>query len=264
MAIYAGMIENLDDNVGNLIKHLKAIGEYNNTLIVFISDNGAEATEYESISAFAKWYQKNRDNSYASIGGPGSSISQGPGWAMVSNTPLKLFKGSVAEGGLRVPCVFYWPGMIKPGMKNAFSSVIDITPTLLNVANIKSPGNEYNGRKIYPIEGISMLPYMKNKSDFVYNANQMIGFELFGNSALFQGDWKILRLRAPFGDNQWHLYNIALDPSEQVDKAQQFPKRFQQMIKGYKNYSEKVGLIPVPKDFNPYKAIQAYSEEQHN
>lgn len=260
MAVYAGMMENLDENFGKLIQYLKKTGQYDNTIIIFISDNGAEATDYAHIPLFAKWYQKHKNNTYENIGNPGSSVDPGPGWAMLSNAPLKQFKGVVTEGGIRVPCIISWPGRIKPGIKKAFGTVTDITPTLLNVANVKQPNDQYKGHKIYPIIGLSMVPYMKGEVPYIYKSTQFIGFELFGNSALFHGDWKILKLRPPYGNNKWQLYNIMSDPSEQIDVARQHPELLQQMINEYQQYVKNVGLVPVPKDYEPLKAIAEHAK----
>ncbi len=248
MAIYAGMIDNTDYNIGRLIEHLKKIGEYENTVFVFLSDNGAEGANRAAKERWQTWFEKEGiDNSYENIGKPNSFITLNQAWAQVSSTPLLWYKGRVSEGGIRVPAIFAYSGIIPANTRSdAFGSVLDLMPTLLNYAGVKHPGNNYNGREIYPMEGRSLGPVLEKKSDRIYTEEDSIGFELFGygNSALFQGDWKILRLIPPWGDGEWKLFNIRQDPRELTNLAQQYPERLKQMIALYEQYEQEQGVVP--------------------
>lgn len=247
MAIYAGMIDDLDDNIGRLIDHLKKIGEYENTIFVFISDNGAEGANRAERERWQSWFEEEGiDNSYENIGKPNSFVTLNEGWAQVSSTPFLWYKGRVSEGGIRVPAIFAYPGVIPAGTQSdALGSVLDLMPTLLEYAGVEHPGNSYNGREIYPLGGRSLEPVLAGKSDRVYTEEDPIAFELFGygNSALFQGDWKILRLIEPWGDGEWKLFNIRQDPRELTNLAQQYPERLQEMISLYEQYEQEKGVV---------------------
>jgi arylsulfatase A-like enzyme len=256
MAIYAGMVDNLDSNVGRLIEHLKKIGEYDNTMFIFISDNGAAGHAFGMRKDYEELLKKYKiNNSYENIGNADSFISYGKGWAQVSATPFFGFKGRVFEGGIRVPAFFYYPGAIKPGTKNtAFASVIDMTPTILDYAEVKHPGKSYQGNPIVPMNGRSLRPLLEGKTSRIYGENDPIGVEIFGdgNDALFLGDWKAINVSKPYGDGQWKLYNIVQDPTESKDLSKQFPDQLKKMIALYAQYEKNVGYVPSsanPKEF---------------
>ncbi len=249
MAIYAGMIDNLDSNIGRLIAYLKEIDEYENTIFVFFSDNGAEGANRTAGPEYKERIEKEGiDNSYENIGKPKSFISLDKGWVQVSSTPLLWYKGRVSEGGIRVPAVFAYSKVIPANSRSdAFGSVLDLMPTLLDYAGVQHPGNNYNGRDIFPMQGKSLKPVLEGKQDRVYTDQDSVGFELFGygNSALFQGDWKILRLIEPWGDGEWKLFNIRQDPRELTNLAQQYPERLKQMIALYEEYEKEKGVVTI-------------------
>jgi len=248
MAIYAGMIDNLDDNIGRLIDYLKEIGEYENTVFIFFSDNGPEGANRAQLERWQTWFEEdNINNSYENIGQPNSFVTLNPGWTQASSTPFLWYKGRVSEGGIRVPAIFAYSGVIAANSRSdAFGSVLDLMPTVLEYAGVKHPGTHYNGQEIYPIEGRSLEPVLAKKSDRVYSEEDTIAFELFGNgnSALFQGDWKIVRLIQPWGDGEWKLYNIRQDPRELIDLSEQYPERLKEMIAAYEKYAQEKGVIP--------------------
>ncbi len=247
MAIYAGMIDNLDDNIGRLIEYLKKIGEYENTIFVFISDNGAEGANRAARERWQTWFEEEGiDNTYENLGKPNSFVTLNEGWAQVSSTPFLGYKGRVSEGGIRVPAIFAYSGVIPADSRSdAFGSVIDLMPTLLGYAGVEHPGDSYNGQEIYPLNGRSLEPVLSAKSDRVYTEEDSIAFELFGygNSALFQGDWKIVRLIEPWGDGEWKLFNIRQDPRELTNLAQQYPERLKEMITLYQQYEQNKGVV---------------------
>ncbi|MDY6803124.1 MAG: arylsulfatase [Cyanobacteriota bacterium] len=248
MAIYAAMIDNFDANVGRLIDYLKEIGEYENTIFVFFSDNGAEGANRSQLERWKVWLEEDGiDNSYENIGLPNSFATLDKGWTQVSSTPLLWFKGKVSEGGIRVPAVFSYSGAIEPGTRSeAFGQVLDLMPTLLDYAGVEYPGTSYEGKEIYPMGGRSLRPMLEGKSDRVYSDSDPVGFELFGygNSALFQGDWKIVKIIPPWGDGQWKLFNLAQDPRELNDLSPYYPQKLEQMISLYEEYEKEKGVVP--------------------
>jgi arylsulfatase A-like enzyme len=254
MAIYAGMLENLDDGVGRLISHLEEIGEADNTVIIFASDNGADNNEQDKV--FKDWYEQNFDLSYEQMGLKGSYVNYGPGWAGASGTPLYMFKGSAAEGGMRVPFIVSGPGFQKGVATDAFAYVSDVTPTLLELAGVPHPEGSYKGRDVHSIMGKSMLSFLKGESNVVHESDDPVAYELAGSAAVFLGKFKLTKNNPPFGDKKWRLFNIHEDPIEANDLSEQEPEILATMMASYKQYAEDVKLIEVPEDYNPVLQVQ--------
>ncbi|HLO48206.1 MAG TPA: arylsulfatase [Kamptonema sp.] len=250
MAIYAAMTTIVDNNIGRLIEHLKNIGEYNNTIFVFLSDNGAAGDNYaeDDPQAYEAWFKKmGINNSYENIGNANSFIGYGQPWAQVGSTPFQWFKGKMSEGGIRAPMIVFYPGAAKSKSKiDAFTNSLDFTPTLLDYAGVKHPGTNYKGRTIFPIQGRSLRPILEGKVERIYSPNDPIGMELYGtgNSALFLGDWKIVLMKQPWGDGTWKLYNLSLDPTELKDLSKMYPLQLKKMIALYEKYEKEKGVVP--------------------
>ncbi len=244
MELHAAMVENLDHHLGRLFAHLKKKGLYDNTLIVFFSDNGAAATEVHQYPDTTKeWVERNSDNRLVNMGRRGSRISMGPAWALASNTPLRYFKGLHSEGGIRVPLIIAGPGVARTGqIDSAFTHIMDIAPTLLEVARVSHPG-KYRGRKVLPIRGTSMVPFLAGKSDRVRDDREAVGWELFGRRAVRQGRWKATWLDSPFGPNDWQLFDIEADVSERSDLADTNRKKLYELIQLWDQYSDEVGVV---------------------
>jgi arylsulfatase A-like enzyme len=255
MAVYAGMLDVVDVEIGRLMKYLSDIGEADNTVIVFMSDNGADNNEQEKI--FPEWYAANFDLSYERMGLKGSYVNYGPGWAGASGTPLTLFKGSASEGGLRAPLIFHGPAHIKSAVNtDAFAFVTDITPTLLELANVSAPTGSYGGKDVHPINGKSMLKLLRGEDDVVHNPDEAVTYEMAGSAAVFRGDYKLMRNNPPFGDRQWRLYHAKEDPVEVHDLAKAKPELVAELIAEYDRFVEKFKVIEVPDDYNPILQIQ--------
>lgn len=263
MEVYAAMADNMDYNVGRLLDYLKKIDEYDNTLIIFFSDNGAESinvfdmkppiselTDEEKIRRLKtlRWLET-FDNSIDNIGKANSAISYGPGWADVGQPPFKLYKGFLTEGGNRVPLIVK-PPYVKSEIKSsdAFISILDLMPTFLDYANIEYP-TYYLEHKTHPLLGKSLRPLVEGKSDQAYGDDEYVAFELFDSKTLYKGDWKILQFHPQWDDKKWRLYNLAEDPSELIDLSEQEPELFQEMISLYEKWAKSVGVIP-PEECN--------------
>jgi len=250
MEIYAAMADNMDYNVGRLLDYLKKIDEYDNTLIIFFSDNGAARTDYLADSlrkrlsdeGYFTWLET-FDNSIDNLGKVNSWVSYAHGWADVGKVPFKFYKGSLSEGGNRVPFIVKLPNVKSESSSDTFTSVLDLVPTLLDYANIEYP-THYLEHKIHPLIGKSLRPLFEGKSDSVYSDKEYVAFEYDGNKALYKGDYKILRLVSPWGDDKWRLYNLVKDPSELNDMSKQEPELFQEMISLYEKWAKNVGVVP--------------------
>ena len=258
MAVYAGMLDNADQQVGRLREHLRAIGELDHTVFVIMSDNGADFTDTSRINLpFRAWYRWAYPAGEG--GGPGSYVHYGPYWAEVSNTPLALIKGSPGEGGMRVPFILSLPpalkGTIRDGaIVDAFAWGTDILPTLLELAGIPLPGDEYRGRKLHRPTGKSLLPYLRGEAASVRGGDEAIGFESLGAQALYQGDWKIMRMGSPF-DGKWRMYNLREDPSESRDLSAAMPERLQRMLAEVEAYNRANGVVLPEPGYDPVKQL---------
>jgi arylsulfatase len=248
MELYSAMIDNIDHHLGRLIKHLKKTGDYDNTLIIFFSDNGANGNEMHQYPDTDKaWLDRNSDNRYENMGRKFSRIAQGPAWAQVSMTPFRLFKGFTTEGGIRSPLIISGPGVTNLGTHNdAFAHVMDITATILDAAGVDHPGTSYRGRNVEPLRGRSMMKVLSGKAEFVCENDTAVSWEMLGFRAVRKGDFKLVWLPIPFGNDDWQLYDLSKDPAELNDLSQERPKLRKEMIDVWKQYSREVGVVLPP------------------
>jgi arylsulfatase A-like enzyme len=257
MAVYAGMVDAMDHHIARLIKHLKAIKQYDNTIFIFTSDNGAEYGGNDiANTAVARFAMKQLDYTldYDNLGEKGSFNSIGVSFGSAASSPFAFYKFYAGEGGMRVPLIIAGEA-IKPQQTktNAFAYVTDIAPTILELAGAPSPTYRYGGKPIDSISGRSLIPLLNGESEKVYGDEDYIGYELGGNRALFQGDYKIVFNRGPVGDSRWHLFNIVKDPGETNDLSADMPARLQTMLGHYEQYSRDNNVLPVPKEYDSVK-----------
>lgn len=245
MEIYAAMIANIDHHIGRLFKHLKQTGQWENTLVIFLSDNGANGSHmHEYPDTDEAWIERNSDNRLENLGRQFSRTATGPAWAQASMTPYRMFKMFVAEGGIRSPLIVAGPGVEKQDVQNdAFSHVMDVAATILEVSQTPHPGNSYKGRKVEPLRGQSMAPVLSGKTNDVHKDDTAVSWELFGNRAVRKGDFKLLWLAKPFGPDDCQLYNLAKDPGETIDLSGKMPKLRNEMIEIWNRYSQETGVI---------------------
>jgi len=261
MAAYAGMGTAMDREIGRLIAHLKAIGEYENTIFVFLSDNGAEALDPMAMSAFTRWNANFQyDQSIAQQGRPGSLTAQGAGFASASVSPLRGYKFTASEGGLRVPMIIAWPGnpAIKRGSVAAgFAHVTDMAPTLLALAGVAPQQGSFAGRRVEPMIGLNLTPMLTGTAPSAHPSDKPLGYELSGNAVLFKGDFKLVKNLPPYGDGQWRLYNITADPGETKDLSRSDPERFAVMQDDYAAFAKANKVLQMPKGFTAPRQIAA-------
>ncbi|QUX94997.1 arylsulfatase [Marinomonas sp. CT5] len=256
MEIYAAMVSNLDRHVGRLVHHLKEINQYDNTMIVFMSDNGAEGAP-----AFMLPIPGTKvDNSLANMGKPGSVVAYGPRWAEVSAAPFRLFKGFTgAEGATASPLIVKLNGQNehKPN-SNARLQVVDILPTVLEVADVDIPTNTYKGKEIYPPKGVSFLSALKESGSFthVHAQGSVLADELMGASYLVRGNWKLSQ-QAPLGktpvftkDVPFALYDISTDRGETKDLSAQYPELLADMKEAFREYVRQNKVVEHAASYN--------------
>ena len=263
MEVYAGMAEAMDFHLGRLIDHLKKTGAYDNTVFIFLSDNGAEAADPYEIAPLKWWIKANWTDQTERLGEKGAYAFIGPGWASAAVSPLSTYKQWAGEGALRTPLIVSGvASMPHQTLSKSFVHVTDIAPTLLELASITPPQGRYQDRDVEPMRGNSMLALLKGKSEKVHAADQPIGYELQGNSALFRGDYKIVLNLAPVGDGQWHLYDIVQDPGEVLDLQTKLPDLYQEMLQEYAAYARDNQVLPIPPGYDYRKQGLHYALTQ--
>jgi arylsulfatase A-like enzyme len=238
MEVYAAMLEYLDMSVGRIIDYLKKEGLYYNTLILFMSDNGANgavATSYPG-NADGK-YLSSFNNKMENRGLQNSYVEMGPGWAQASTAPFRLFKTFATEGGIKAPLMIKMPGQTNNagGWSKSFVHVTDIMPTILELTGTSYP-KQYKGKDIHPLIGKSMMPVLNGTATVVHSEDGM-GYELFEMKAYIKGNWKVLRQPIPFGTGQWQLFDLEKDPGETTDLSAAHPDIKEQLVKSWNEYA---------------------------
>jgi arylsulfatase len=162
-------------------------------------------------------------------------------------TPFRLVKAFTSEGGIRSPLIINSPDINSPGSQSdAFTHVMDIAATILDQAGVDNPGTSYNGKEIHPIRGHSMMDVLQGKSEIIYNNNTPVCWEAFGFRAVRMGDFKLLWLPEPFGNEDWQLYDLSKDPGEMNDLSKQFPEIRENMIEIWNQYAIETGVVLPP------------------
>ncbi|EAW13149.1 arylsulfatase [Aspergillus clavatus NRRL 1] len=273
MEVYAGMVECIDANVGKVIDYLASIDELDNTFVCFMSDNGAEGAAYEAYpmvqSGVMPHLQKYYDNSLENLGNANSFIWYGPRWAQAATAPSRLYKAYTTEGGVRVPFLAKFPSSVtaaaaaaRSGITDQFATVMDLAPSILDMAGVTHPAPTYQGREVVPMRGKSFYPWARGESDRIHEKEFVQGWETCGRAALRFGDWKIVYIPKPKGPERWQLYNLADDLGEVHDLAEVHPDRLKQLLKLWDQYVVETGVIPLNPDLGDFiEATEAQMPE---
>lgn len=233
MAVYAAQISSMDENIGKLMETLKQQGKFENTLIVFLSDNGACPEPYKELGG----------GTIEDINDPSKSgsISYGMGWANVSNTPFRKWKSEVEEGGVAAPFIMHWPKGLSKAQENTFvdtpSYLIDVMPTFLQVARAHYP-TTFSGNTIHPLEGRSLLPVLKDQP---ISGHAYMFWEHQGNQAVRKGDWKALK---DSRQKNWELYNLKTDRAEEHNVSDQYPDVLKEMVTRWEDWAHSHAVFP--------------------
>lgn len=245
MEIYAAMVDDADRYLGDVIATLKEIGQFENTVIFFMSDNGAQAGE-GGFPGLAQYIAACCDNSYENMGNANSYLFSGSGWARASTGKNRLYKGFTTEGGILVPAFISSPqGKVKGVFANQFVSAMDVLPTFLELAGAKHPGDRYRGAAVFPIKGRSFASLLQDHEAVIHDDDYSMGWELFGQRAIRQGDWKLLLTQPPEGSGKWALYNLKDDPTELNDLSSREPTIVDQLLTQWNKYRVDNGVIEV-------------------
>ncbi|SMP44051.1 arylsulfatase [Neorhodopirellula lusitana] len=232
MAAYAGMLDRVDWNIGRLLNHLREQGLDDNTLVIFMADNGGDYSngDIQTYDDQVPWK-------------PGSHPFASTGWAYLKNTPFRWYKSSAQEGGVSVPFIVRWPGKIaeSPGsILHQRLHVTDVYPTLLALTGVDYPSTD-GDRKLEPLYGKSILPLLTDGSLPEYAIHDEI-FWCFNQTGkgLVKGDWKI----SSISDGPWKLYNVKADPAESKDLAQEMPEQLEAMSQSWFQFAEEHTTMP--------------------
>lgn len=241
MAVFAGMLDAMDFHIGRFVDYLKDEGLYENTLFIITADNGPEGNDPSDHEAWRNWIKTTiYDRDLETLGDQDSYVFIGSEFAQATASPSHLYKFHMSEGGLRVPLIISGPGVIN-GKNDNFVFVTDIAATITDIVY-----NDVDERII----GKSLIDALAGSSEKIYKDSEAIGLEVTGNSALFKGDFKIVRNRPPNGTNEWELYNILEDPGETLNLADELPEKLEELVNDYINYSLANGVIELPPDYN--------------
>jgi arylsulfatase A-like enzyme len=245
MEVYAAMIDYMDGQIARIFTWLEESGKMDNTMIVFISDNGANGGLIENYPGATPEFINSHDNSLENIGLPNSLTDMGPNWATASMSPYRLFKGFTTEGGVVAPCIIKLPKSVTTSEKiiEAFTHISDLAPTFLALANASHPSEQ--NKTIPAMMGKSLNPLLTGEVKTIH-VGEGIGYELHGRRAYFKDEWKIVNLDVPYGNGDWQLYNLRNDPTEIHDLSDKYPDKREELITGWNKYSEEVGLVYDP------------------
>ena len=245
MAVYAAMVDEIDQSVGRLREALEETGEWENTILVFLSDNGAsrEGESTGTTNYFGHLGHGDAKDTLAQdlariddIGGPTTMTHYPRGWAMASNTPFRLYKRNTYAGGHQVPCVWSWPkglGHVAGDIRTQYAHCIDVLPTVLALAGIGAPAQR-NGQAVKPMNGASLVPVLHDAAHGPVRAEQY--YELEGHRGFYRDGWEVVTNRRPrtkFTDADWELYHLAEDPTEITNLASAAPDRVADLAAGF-------------------------------
>ncbi len=250
MEVNAGMLDAMDHYIGRFVSYLKDKDQYKNTIFVITSDNGPEPNRGDHDLRLGLWMKLNGYNiDLGKIGEKGSWGFIGTEWALAAASPSSLYKFYATEGGIRAPLIMAGPG-IEPSRIHSPAMVTDVTPTLMDMLGISPAVQGY-----IPMTGRSLLPILKGKAQSVYVDDDIRAIEVSGNSALYKGDYKILRSILPVGDGKWRLFNLAEDPGETKDLSTEQPQILQNMLAHYEDYAAEMGVLDMPDGYDSVKQI---------
>lgn len=265
MAVYAAQIARMDSGVGQIVSRIQQLGIEQNTLILFLSDNGGNLEELSpAVSGRASiphetlaGQQVRLGNNPAVLPGPVDTYqSYGLPWANLSNTPFRYYKHFAHEGGISTPLIARWPAVIKSrgGWTQQTGHVMDVLATCIDLAGVEYP-KIYQGRQIIPLEGKSLVPVLEGRQRAGHSA---IYWEHQGNSAVREGSWKLVSSYPEY----WELHDMTADRTELVNLVDAHPDRVQHMAAMYESWAKRVGVLPwtlpgmKPEKINPPKYLR--------
>ncbi|GAA1412158.1 arylsulfatase [Kitasatospora putterlickiae] len=261
MEVYAAMVDNVDQNLGRLLDTLTGLGELDNTIVVFTSDNGGtgEGGAEGTRSYFSRFvhhpglpedWNPDVEREVELIGGPRSLVHYPRGWGMASNTPFRLYKGQTHAGGVRVPFVLSWPAGLPraeddPGVRTQYQYVTDLLPTLLDLAGVERPARRA-GLPTQSLDGATFASVLRDPAAASTHPEQYC--EMTGNRSHYRDGWKLVTLHrpgAPYDDGEWALYDLRTDPTEIHDLAAEHPGLVKELSEAWEAAAWRNGVFPL-------------------
>ncbi len=244
MELYAAMVDNLDDHVGRLLEYLKANDLYENTIIVFMSDNGAAAEDFYNRGTYKEYLRANFDNSYEKMGTAESFVSYGAQWAEAGSAPFQRHKGYTREGGIVAPMIIAGPGVAAHGaIDSTYLTVMDLAPTFLDIAGVQYPDDG----SVRAMLGKSITGFLAGEADVVHDEDYVVTLYHGGRAYLRQGNWKISNLEPPFDEDDFELFDLSTDPGESRNLADEEPEKLAELIELWDQERRSLGII-LPQD----------------
>jgi arylsulfatase len=244
MELYASMVENLDGHIGRLIGYLKASGLNENTLIVFMSDNGAAAEDFYNQEPYRDYVRAHYDNTYENMGRSDSWVSYGLPWAEAGSAPFKRHKGSAFEGGIRAPLVIAGAGVRAQSAFNSdYLTLMDLAPTFLELANAAYPADG----SVAPMLGTSLNALLAGEPVTVHGEDYVTVLSHRGRTFVRRGKWKIVADPQPFDEANFELFDIEADPGEINDLSDSFPEIKRELIALWQERRRTLGIV-LPSD----------------
>jgi arylsulfatase A-like enzyme len=232
MAVYAAQVQRMDFQIGRVLEALRASGKLENTVVIFLSDNGGCAEPYNDLGG-GKFEEINDPDK-------AGSVSYGTGWANASNTPFRRYKARLHEGGIATPLIVAWPAGLKTragALTDTRGYVSDLMPTILELAGVSYP-TEFAGRKLTPLYGRSLAPVLQGGT---LAQPEWMFWEHYNDRAARKGDWKII---GRIGSGKWELYDLATDRTEQRDLAAQKTELVAEMASAWQRWAEQHQVLP--------------------
>ncbi len=270
MAVFAAMIDSVDQNMGRLRDELTAMGEWDDTIVLFLSDNGASregehvgtTSYYNDLRPVGTGVVEPRPSDLSRIGDIGSPrvMAHYPqGWAMAGNTPFRLYKTFAHAGGHQVPCVLHWPngGLEAGGIRTQYQHVIDVVPTLLDLIGIKAPTIR-RGEPTKPIQGATFRGALASAD--APSTRQSQHYELGGHRAFMRDGWEVVTLHRPqtsFADEAWELFDLAHDSTQVHDLAAAHPDRVRELVEGWESAARANQVYPLDEGTGYRWAVRA-------
>jgi arylsulfatase len=244
MELYAAMVDNLDDHVGRLFDYLKLNGLYENTLVVFMSDNGAAGGNFYERGPFKEYIRQHYNNTYETMGTEGTFVTYDLPWAEAGSAPFHRYKGYTREGGIAAAMMVAGPGVEARGaIDTSYMTVMDLAPTFLEIAGAHYPDDG----SVSPMLGESAVRFLGGEADAIHDERYVTVQYNSGRAYLRQGRWKIANLDRPFQETDFELFDLDADPGESINLAEDEPEKYAELIALWRVERKKMGII-LPED----------------
>ena len=253
MELYAAMLEHLDADIARLLNGLKENGKLENTIVIFMSDNGADFLDFYN-HPIGGFIRDNYSNELVNMGDKTSFVSYGPQWAQAGMSPYSYYKGYLAEGGVRAPLIISGPGILAGKKEKQFLHIMDLAPTILDLCGLKYPQN-FKGKNYPQLNGKSFAKALKGDIVQLHSQDEFFIDDFQGMASVLQGDFKLFNQDDPSDVSKFKLFNLKNDPGEKTDVRYKYPKKVNEMLLAWQKYREEYRVV-YPTDneaLNPYR-----------